>query len=225
MVDLRSDFWRAFLKILTGVITSVLTAYLVYVFGFKNDEKDKGEEPEKDTAIETEEPEPRKPEPEKPEPRDLRGQVLRTDASTQISARYAAGLATDGDPRTAWGASNGNHGRGEHLEVVFARPQHIHAIEIHTGFDRMSEKFGDLFKKNAHLKTLRIAFDDDPTKTRKLDIAKNQRVRTIEGIDLVVTRVRFIVDDVWEGDKYEDLHISEIAFSGWPAGSKGSGGS
>ena len=138
-----------------------------------------------------------------------------TTASSFISSRYEshpAEHAFDNNPKTAWNEGAPGSGRNEWLEASFAQPVRVHRIELATGYDALSPKYGDLFTLNAHVRRVSVLLDGNVAVSR--DVRADERTVVLEGLDQSVTHIRFVFDEVWDGSKWHDLCVSEVAIYG-----------
>lgn len=152
--------------------------------------------------------------------------VTPTHRLEPASVTASSEFSKSGETHVAWDAFDGRSdsvwcpaakkppesGKGEWLEATFAKPQKVRQIRVVPGYDATSEKYGDLFVANAHVKTLRIDVDGGKSITK--EIGEGERVVTIDALDGEVAKLRFTVDDVWPGKKWQDLSISEIEIIG-----------
>ena len=136
-------------------------------------------------------------------------QPITAAASSAILPKHPPVHAFDGRPETAWNHKGGGNGRGQWLEATFAAPTHLDTIEIDTGYNSVSAKYGDLFEANAHLRKLEISLDGT---RRVVEVAYDQRTVTLEGLDTEATTVRFVALEVYPGKRWEDLCVSEVRF-------------
>lgn len=126
--------------------------------------------------------------------------------------------AFDGTRATSWnqdGKPAVKVEKGEWLEATFAKGQTIHVVRIDTGFNDWSAKFGDLFLRNSHVKRLSVVIDDGTPIVR--DVRPDERVVTVV-LDAPVKpkKIRVTFDDLYAGDKWPELGITEVAFYGDP---------
>ena len=136
--------------------------------------------------------------------------------------RHPPEHAFDGNSSTAWNEAHGMPGQGAWIEAQFAAPQHIRSVKISAGYDAISPKHGDLFALNRHAKRLTLLFDG--TAPRTIEVGQQQRQVSLGNLDLMVTRLRVVIDEIWDGTKWQDMCISEVVIQGEPqsalAGSK-----
>lgn len=141
--------------------------------------------------------------------------VAASSAIQSAGESHPAEHAFDGNPKTAWNESVPGPGRGEWIEATYATPVAIRKIHMTTGYAERSQKFGDLFALNAHLKKVTVLVDGRAVRTANID--ESQRDVTFDGLSESGKTVRFVADDVYEGTRWEDLCISEIEIYGVPS--------
>jgi len=123
--------------------------------------------------------------------------------------------AFDGEKRTAWNESAKGPGTGEWIEASWPAPRRIRRVLFSTGFDHVSAGDGDLFGRNAHLKTARLVFSDGTVLTRQ--IPADQREIEVSELNVVSTSLRLVAHEVWPGTSWQDLCVSEIRIWADPA--------
>jgi hypothetical protein len=142
-------------------------------------------------------------------------QPSETNASSYFANKYEshpADHAFDGNPKTAWNEGVPGPGKNEWLEASFKEPVRLRRIDLATGYDAISLKFGDLFTMNAHARRVTFLFDDQVGATK--DVGNDQRLLTLDNFERTASKVRFVFEDVWDGAKWHDLCVSEVAFFG-----------
>jgi len=126
---------------------------------------------------------------------------------------YKASNAHDFSLRTAWVEGGPGNGIGESITYKFARNKPpVTTVEIFNGYMK-SEK---VWKDNARVKKLKMYVNDKPYAILSLkDITAKQlfKLDTLRGNgnDLFL---KFEIAEVYKGDKYEDVAISELEFDG-----------
>lgn len=137
-----------------------------------------------------------------------------TSTNTVAGEELSVARMVDGDLATAWendGQVN-RHGLGEQLVVEFTDAAWLESIVIGNGAQEDDARFlGD-----ARLQRVRVTFDGG----RQVEIAVNDA----QGLQIVhlpepilTTGLRIEVLEVYEGDTYRELGISELRFHGWLA--------
>ena len=147
--------------------------------------------------------------------RSLRSLFQAITASSFIddkAERHPPEYAFDGDPATAWSESAPGPGKGEWVQVEFERPVEIEAVEMTTGFDRVTDLGEDLFVLNPRFKRVRIETSEgDPYEQ---DVPEGQRKLRVELGLRRTTRLRIVAADVVPGKKWQDLSLSEATVLG-----------
>lgn len=139
-------------------------------------------------------------------------------ASSELDAekghgRYSALKTIDGDTETAWGSRRGDY-KGEWIEIRFDRLVSITSLDFKTGFCRFF-RGRNLFLANRRLKRVRIAVGSMEKVHDFVDSAEWQTVSL--GPSAKSRSVRVTIMDVYEGNRWPDLHVSEIRVRGNPA--------
>ena len=124
-----------------------------------------------------------------------------------VSAResYPVSNAFDGDNDTAWAVREAIPGQ-DWIEMSLGEPTHVSRLWLTTGFEKIHRRTGDLFPLNAHLRRFTIETDDG---RRTVEVGSEQRSAELR-LNSTTTRIRLIIEDVWPGERWQDLSISEI---------------
>ncbi len=128
---------------------------------------------------------------------------------------YAPPNAHDFDLRTAWVEGAAGQGKGEYIEYRFAPlSPRVNQIRIFNGYHK-SEK---AWKENGRVKRFKLHVDGQPYAILALEDSRAVQIFPIEplgsraeGKDLVL---RFEILDVYPGDRWKDVAITEIEFDG-----------
>lgn len=108
-----------------------------------------------------------------------------------------------GTPPTAWVEGVPGPGIGERVELLFAEPVRLTAIEIITGFTRSPE----IFAANNRVRRATLLFSDGGTQSVELlDQIEAQRVP----VSALTTSLSLIIEDVYPGSQYEDSAITQL---------------
>ncbi|MBL8716416.1 MAG: discoidin domain-containing protein [Myxococcales bacterium] len=136
----------------------------------------------------------------------------------KIGEHHPAKHAFDGTRATSWnqdGKPAVKVEKGEWLEAKFKKKQSLHVLRIDTGFNDWSAKFGDLFLRNSHVKKLTVTIDGGAPIVR--EVKPDERVVTVRlERPLEAKTVRVTFDDLYAGDRWPELGITEIGFFGDP---------
>jgi len=115
--------------------------------------------------------------------------------------------------RTAWVEGKAGYGIGESITFRFAKNSPpVTAVEIFNGY----MKSDILWQANSRVKQLKLYIDDKPYAILNLKDIKSKQIFNIDTLqgtenDLFL---KFEIVDVYKGDKYDDVAISEIEFDG-----------
>jgi hypothetical protein len=126
---------------------------------------------------------------------------------TEQGNSYAAGLAFDGNSRTAWSEGVKGAGKGQWIVFDFRKEEKLDAVRIEPGYFKSAE----IWRKNNRLATVDLQFSDGTTRTfRFSDTMKEQKI----AIGGVRTRsVKITIRDIYAGQSdSEDTLISEVSF-------------
>lgn len=122
---------------------------------------------------------------------------------------YPPARAFDSRYETAWAVRDPRPGE-EWIEARFATAAHVAHVRFTTGFEKTHRVNGDLFPLNAHLRRIRVETDSGSfvheieSDEREADLTIGERT----------TRLRLVVLEVWPGERWQDLCLSEIALFG-----------
>ena len=86
--------------------------------------------------------------------------------------------------------------------VTTVRPS---SIAIENGY----QKNADIFRKNNRVRQLRVQFSQGETQTFNLADRMSMEVLTLRA-PVEARWLKFIIDDVWAGNKYPDTAISKL---------------
>ncbi len=145
-------------------------------------------------------------------------EVLRpavVEASSFISNgrnQHAPDRAFDGDPATAWNENERGPGDGAWIAATFSNPVNVRRVRITTGYDYISQRHGDLFAMNSHLRRVRVTFDGGQAVVR--DVAEDQRELVLDGLHARAREIRIEAQRVWPGTRWSDLCLSEVTVEG-----------
>jgi hypothetical protein len=126
---------------------------------------------------------------------------------------YKANNAHDFSLRTAWIEGHSGYGVGESLTYRFAKHSPpVTTIEIYNGYMK-SEK---TWQNNSRVKRLKLHVDGKPYAFLELKDIKSKQIFEIGLHQGQKTELylKFEIVDVYKGDKYDDVAISEIEFDG-----------
>ncbi|MDR1341935.1 MAG: Hint domain-containing protein [Prevotellaceae bacterium] len=129
---------------------------------------------------------------------------------------YTAGNAHDFSLRTAWVEGATGYGIGESITYRFSKQSPpVTAVEIYNGYMKSEKAWQD----NSRVKQLKLYVNSKPYAMLNLLDIKSKQIFTIakapglqgESDDLYL---KFEIVEVYKGNKYDDVAISEIEFDG-----------
>ncbi|HPV40504.1 MAG TPA: SH3 domain-containing protein [Spirochaetota bacterium] len=121
----------------------------------------------------------------------------------------------DKNPGTTWQVGDG--GVGEWVEITLPQPENI-SVAMINGFAKIDKKFsqfgadGDLYVLNNRVKSMKIEYWDNQNKRQGATVNFEDEIRDYQdaGVYQNVSRIRFIVDSVYKGQKWNDTALAEI---------------
>lgn len=126
---------------------------------------------------------------------------------------YKAVNVHDFSLRTAWVEGVEGYGIGESITFRFAKQSPpVTTVEIYNGYMKSDKVWQD----NSRVKQLKLYVNDKPYALLNLQDIKSKQIfaiDTLQGIDNDLF-LKFEIIEVYEGDKYDDVAISEIEFDG-----------
>lgn len=124
--------------------------------------------------------------------------------------------AFDGDAQTAWAVQDAAPGAEWIQGCLPEYPYALSRVVITTGYDKSSERWGDLFIANAHLAAGDIFVDG--ALAGHFEAGNDQRHATVDlGADSSGRCVRLVPTRIWPGTRWQDLSVSEIEVWGDPS--------
>ncbi len=146
------------------------------------------------------------------------GGNYKVSASSHLQSKtmnYEAKSANDLSYKTAWVEGNTNEGIGEYIEYIFENSSpRITTIISSNGYMKNDQ----LWKDNNRVKTLKLYINDKPFGILNLSDSKTDQFfkigtfgRNIDGSDL---KLKFEIQSVYKGGKFNDTAITEIYFDG-----------
>ncbi|MBI4235215.1 discoidin domain-containing protein [Candidatus Peregrinibacteria bacterium] len=128
---------------------------------------------------------------------------------SKIGFNYAPEMAFDRDFSTAWCAADGK--TGAELVMNFADYVKVGKMGIVPGFARDAE----IYNQNKRVKKLKVQFQDEEGKFQDFasyDLPDKYGMQFFDFEGEETKAVKFVIEDVYAGSKYEDLCIAEIDF-------------
>jgi hypothetical protein len=142
---------------------------------------------------------------------------VEVSSSLPDGAGYTFGVMNlfDRNPGTSWQVGNG--GIGEWVEILLPQPETIRVALI-NGFVKTDKKFaqygagGDLYVLNNRVKSLIVEYWDTRTREQKSTVNFVDKMHDYQdaGVYKNVTRIRFILDGIYKGQKWNDTALAEI---------------
>ncbi len=132
------------------------------------------------------------------------------------SNKYGADMSGDWDLRTAWVEGVAGYGIGEYLKYTFGNSAARATIcYIHNGY----QKNPAAWKNNSRVKTFNLYENDELLAVLQLeDFMGCQAFEFPRPIgrrkDGKASILKFVITEVYQGDKYDDTAISELYFGG-----------
>ena len=118
---------------------------------------------------------------------------------------YPISSAFDGDNESAWAVRDAVPGE-EWIEMTLSPGTRVSNLWLTTGYEKIHRRSGDLFPLNAHLRRFTVVTDAG---RRTIDVVEDQRAADVR-LDEVTGQIRIVMEDVWPGERWQDLSISEI---------------
>lgn len=127
---------------------------------------------------------------------------------------YGAARMLDDDPTTAWNSSGQTNpgGVGERIRVEFPEPVWLTRIVVENGDGHDHARF----LGNARIKRAAVMLDAGVSFTVLLEDVQGPQVIMLDVPELT-TGLRIEVLEVYPGDTYDDLAVSELDFEGYVA--------
>ncbi len=123
----------------------------------------------------------------------------------QFGNSYGAQNLFNASSATAWVEGRDGNGVGEWITVEFDAVRLVKSIHVQNGY----QKNNDIFRKNNRVRQLRAVFSQGETQTFSLRDGLGEEVLTLP-TPVRAYWVKFIIEDVWAGNKYTDTAISKL---------------
>lgn len=139
-------------------------------------------------------------------------QPVEFDKSSELSSKFAAANAFDGNVDTSWQVRRENGGVGEWVEARFAGPEKVKYITFQVGKwisgNAANNEKG--FKDNNRPNFITIEMNGHSYAVPELP-GEQQGIYGVEVVPACeTTYFRLTIDDIEKGDKYNDTVVSEI---------------
>lgn len=133
-------------------------------------------------------------------------------SSVRVSAEGngAAAQAFDGDLATSWVEGAPGLGRGEWVEARFDKPQRIHQVTVFGGRFSSSQEFKDF----GHIEKAIVSWTlvDGTAGEAPIWLGDTYEPATVP-LGAEVKAVRLTLDALYDGARYSETHVAEIAFN------------
>ncbi|MFN8075933.1 MAG: hypothetical protein U0Q15_11005 [Kineosporiaceae bacterium] len=136
------------------------------------------------------------------------------------SIRYDAANLLDGDPTTAWNSDGGlRPGASMTVTFTFDRVYDLRSVTVLDGYQKSRPRSGkaplDLFTANARPSKVELRTDASKAAWTLQDVRTPQTLKAPLGATKTLT---IVIQGAYRGEKYDDLAISEVSFTGVPVG-------
>jgi hypothetical protein len=122
----------------------------------------------------------------------------------QFGNSYDAANLFNASTGTAWVEGRQGNGVGEWVTVEFDSFRVVKSINVQNGYQKNS----DIFQKNNRVRQLRAVFSQGETQTLILSDRFGAELLYLKPVKAYW--VKFIIDDVWTGNKYSDTAITKL---------------
>lgn len=125
--------------------------------------------------------------------------------SDQQGNNYSASNVFDGNTSTAWAEGSSSDGTGEFIKVNLGSKQVVTMIAMVNGY----AKSDDLYHKNCRVKKADLSFSDGTTQI----VEFSDNTSSIQKVNITPVETDFVkvtIKEVYSGNSYSDLCISEI---------------
>ena len=122
----------------------------------------------------------------------------------QFGNSYGPANLFNASTGTAWVEGRPGDGVGEWITVEFDSMRVVKSINVQNGY----QKNNDIFQKNNRVRQLRAVFSQGETQTLILPDRFGAELLTLKPV--TAYWVKFIIDDVWAGNKYTDTAITKL---------------
>lgn len=123
----------------------------------------------------------------------------------QFGNSYDAQNLFDASTGTAWVEGREGNGVGEWITIEFDAMRTVKSINVQNGY----QKNNDIFQKNNRVRQLRAVFSQGETQTFILRDNLGSELLALSR-PVKAYWVKFIIDDVWAGNRYSDTAITKL---------------
>jgi hypothetical protein len=126
----------------------------------------------------------------------------------QFGNSYGAQNLFAGSSGDAWVEGRDGNGVGEWVTIEFDGMRLVKSITVRNGY----QKSNDIFQKNNRVRQLRVMFSQGETQTLSLpDRLGSEQISLPKPVKAYW--MKFIIDDVWAGNRYTDTAITKLVVS------------
>jgi hypothetical protein len=123
----------------------------------------------------------------------------------QFGNSYGPENLFEGPQSAAWVEGQAGQGIGEWIAIEFDGMRTVRSIVVRNGY----QKSTDIFHKNNRVRQLRAVFSQGETQTLIVPDRFGSELLTLPK-PIRAYWVKFIIDDVWAGNKYTDTAITKL---------------
>ena len=123
----------------------------------------------------------------------------------QFGNSYGPENLFEGPQSSAWVEGQAGQGIGEWIAIEFDGLRTVRSIVVRNGY----QKSHDIFQKNYRVRQLRVVFSQGETQTLIVPDRFGSELLTLPK-PVRAYWVKFIIDDVWAGNKYTDTAITKL---------------
>jgi caspase domain-containing protein len=123
----------------------------------------------------------------------------------QFGNSYGATNLFDASTGTAWVEGAPGNGIGEWVTVEFETLRRVKSIHVQNGY----QKSPDIFAKNNRVRQLRVLFSGGESQIFILEDKLSAQLLGLRS-PIAAFWLKFIIDDVWAGNKYTDTAITKL---------------
>ena len=126
----------------------------------------------------------------------------------QFGNSYGAQNLFAGSSASAWVEGRDGNGVGEWITIEFDGMRLVKSITVRNGYQKNS----DIFQKNNRVRQLRVMFSQGETQTFSLPDRLGAEQLNLPK-PMKAYWMKFIIDDVWAGNRYMDTAITKLVVS------------
>ena len=123
----------------------------------------------------------------------------------QFGISYGVSNLFDDTTGTAWVEGQQGNGVGEWITVEFETLRRVRSFVVQNGYQKSS----DIFQKNNRVRQLRVLFSGGETETFVLEDKISSQFLSLRR-PIQAYWLKFVIDDVWAGNKYTDTAITKL---------------